>query len=362
MSRTKIKLAVSDFHMGKGPFLGGGAKNYLEDFFYDQRFAEFLGYYSSGDYERADVELIMCGDFFNHLQVDPMEHRPELVTERVALARTGAIIDGHPHVFEALSNFALCPNHKIVFLIGNHDLGLLWPSVQQFVVNRIGGQTHVNRMPQYVADKVCFEHGSQHVAENWIDFQNPFVTKGVSEPIVNLPWGDLFVIRFLNRVKRNRPYVDKVYPFKLYLRWALIHDTFFALRASISGIWYFLQVLLRIGENKKFKVKQTLKIMKEFSFPVKMHRAAKHVITSHPECNVVVFGHGHRPAFKQFGDGREYFNTGIWNEMISMEVGTFGRSLRFTFVEIRYDRDGIPHGQLKEWKGRYREVEDVVIV
>jgi UDP-2,3-diacylglucosamine pyrophosphatase LpxH len=135
----------------------------------------------------------------------------------------------------------------------------------------------------------------------------------------------------------------------------------FALRTAAYSVWYFLQVLFRIGENKKFRVRQTVKIMKEFSFPVKMHRAAKHVITSHPECRIVVFGHGHRPAVKQFGDGREYFNTGIWNEMISFEVGTFGRSLRFTFVEIRYDRDNYPRGQLKEWKGLYREVEDVVL-
>lgn len=362
MSRLKLKLAVSDFHLGKGPYLQNGERNYLEDFFYDQKFAEFLNYYSSEEYEKADVELVILGDFFNHLQVDPRELHPELITERVALARTGAIMDGHPSIFAALSKFAATPNHKVIFIIGNHDIGLLWPSVQRFVADLIGGETRVHRMPQYVADKVCFEHGNQQVAENWIDFQSPFITEGVSEPIINLPWGDLFVIRFLNRVKRGRPYLDKIYPFKRYLRWAIFHDTLFALRTSAYGILYFLEVLLRVGENKKFHPQRTLKIMKEFSFPVKMHRAAKHVITSHPECNVVVFGHAHRPAAKQFGDGREYYNTGIWNEMISMDVGNFGRSLRFTFVEIRYDKDNIPRGLLKEWKGCYREVEDVVLV
>lgn len=361
MSKTKLKLAVSDFHLGKGPYLSNGGRNYLEDFFYDQKFAEFLGYYSSEDYEKSDIELVICGDFFNHLQVDPRELHPELLTERVALTRTGAIMDGHPMVFEALKNFAAASNKRITFLIGNHDLGLMWPSVQQFVMDRIGGETRVHKFQQYVSDSVCFEHGNQQVAENWIDFQNPFVVKGVSEPIINLPWGDLFVIHFLNRVKRERPYVDKVYPFRLYLRWALIHDTLFALKASAFGLWYFLQVLFQIGENSKFRVRQTLKIMKEFSFPVKMHRAAKHVITSHSECRIVVFGHGHRTAAKQFGDGREYFNTGIWNEMISFDVGTFGRSLRLTFVEIRYDKDNVPRGLLKEWKGCYREVEDVVL-
>jgi UDP-2,3-diacylglucosamine pyrophosphatase LpxH len=346
--------------MGKGPYLSDGERNYLEDFFYDQKFAEFLAYYSSGDYEKAEVELVINGDFFNHLQVDPRELYPELITDRVAVARTGAIIEGHPAVFEGLRKFVAAPNHNIVFMIGNHDLGLFYPSVQRQVVDRIGGETRVHNMPQYVTNGVVFEHGNQQVAENWVDFQNPFVTKDVSEPIINLPWGDLFVIRFLNQVKRARPYIDKVFPFKQYLKWALLHDTLFALKASAFGLWYFLQVFLGIGENKKFRDRKMFRIVKEFSFPVKMHRAAKRVITSHPECRIVIFGHGHRPAHRQFKDGREYINTGIWNEMISFDVGSFGRTLRFTFAEIRY-KDGTPHGELKEWKGCYREVEDVVL-
>ncbi len=361
MSRLKLKLVVSDFHLGKGPYFANGERNYLEDFFYDQRFSEFLAYYSAEEYEKADIELVIGGDFFNHLQVDPREINPEFITERVALARTGAIMEGHPAIFEALKKFAATPNHRITFLVGNHDIALLYASVSRYVEQAIGGQTRVHMTPQHITDGVCFEHGNQHVAENWIDFDNPFVTKDVSEPIIDLPWGDLFVIRFLNRVKKERHYVDKVFPFKMYLRWALLHDTWFALRASFYGIVYFMQVLLKVGENRNFQTKRTLKIMKEFSFPVKMHRAAKRVLRAHPECKIVVFGHGHRPASWQFGDGRWYFNTGIWNEMISMDVGTMGRSLRFTFAEICYDKHNAPKGQLKEWKGCYREVEDVVL-
>jgi len=362
MSRPKLKLSVSDFHMGKGPFLSSGARNYLEDFFYDQRFAEFLEFYGSGDCEKAEVELVICGDFFNHLQVDPQEINPEFITERVALARTGAIVDGHPVVFEALKEFASKPNHKVTFLIGNHDVGLFWPSVRHFVCERIGGNVRVHDQARYITDKVCFEHGNQHVPENWIDYDKPIVKENTKEPIINLPWGDLFVIHFLNRMKRTRPYIDKVFPFRMYLTWAILHDTRFAFRTMFAGFGYFLKVLLQIGENKRFRVKQTLRILKNFSFPVRMKRAAWRTLRDHPECRIVVFGHGHRCATVQFRDGREYFNNGIWNEMISLDVGTMGRSLRLTFVEIRYDKGGIPQGVLKEWKGRYREVEDIIVV
>ncbi len=362
MSRLKLKLSVSDFHLGKGPFLSSGVRNYLEDFFYDQRFAEFLEFYCKNEYEKADIELVICGDFFNHLQVDPYEVKPEFITERVALARTGAIIDGHPVVFDALKNFASKPNHKITFLIGNHDVGLFWPTVRRFICERIGGNTLVCDKPKYIVDKVCFEHGNQHVAENWIDFEKPILYESAEEPILNLPWGDLFVIHFLNRVKRSRPYIDKVFPFKMYLMWALIHDTRFALQIIFSGMIYFLKVILKIGQNRPFRVKQFFRILKNFSFPVKMNRAAWRTLKENPQCSIVVFGHGHRCASVQFKDGREYFNNGIWNEMISLDVGTMGRSLRLTFVEIRYDKSGVPHGVLKEWKGRYREVEDMILV
>jgi len=360
MSRLKLKLAVSDFHMGAGPLLSNGHHNHLEDFLYDQRFAEFLEYYCAEDYFKAEVELVICGDFFNHLQVDPMEVRPEFLTERVGLARTGAIMDGHPKVFEALKKFAAAPNHKITFLIGNHDLGLFWPTVQKFILDRIGNTAGIHLKPQYVIDGVCFEHGSQHMAENWIDFDNPFVTNGQSEPIVNLTFGDLFAVRFLYRVKKERPYIGRVFPFRPYLWWALTHDTLFALRAIANGFAYFLGVLFRIGENRRFYTRQTVKIIKEFTYPLQMDRAAKEVLSSHPECQIAIFGHGHRCASTQFGDGRWYFNTGIWNEMTSLDLGSMGRSLRFTFVEMRYDKNDTPNGQLKEWKGRYREVEDMV--
>lgn len=362
MTRSRTKLVISDFHLGAGPVLPDGRANYLEDFFHDSKLVEFLEHYSSGDYERAEVELVINGDFFNHLQVYPKEGHPELMTESVAVMRTEAIMAGHPGIFIALGEFAAKPHHTIVFMIGNHDIGLLWPKVADMVVDRLGSNVRINKGPVYAEGGVWIEHGNQQVAENRIDFENPFLKEGFEEPIINMPWGDLFVIRYLNRRKKERPYIDKVYPFRLYLRWALIHDTVFALKAAGAGIAYFFAVLLRIGENKRFARQHFLKIVKEFSFPVKMDRAARRIFSINPSYSIVVFGHGHQAAAKVMRGGRQYFNTGIWNEMISLDIGTMGRQLKLTFVEITYDRDGVPHGHLKEWRGVYREVEEMGLV
>lgn len=359
MAKNQITLVLSDLHLGAGPTLPDGSTNYLEDFFHDPKLVEFLDFYSTGPNARREIALVLNGDFFNHLQVYPDENAPEFLTEEVAHKRTQAIIDGHLSVFDALSRFAAAPHHTVTFLIGNHDLGLFWPSVQKRLKEVLGQNVNVHMGSVYLKDDIWIEHGNQQVAEHKLDYVHPFAERGMEKPVVKLSWGDYFVLRFLNRMKRDRPYVDKVYPFRLYLRWALIHDTCFAIKASLAGLKYFLQVLLGIGDNKQLSRKRFLKIIKEFSFPVRMDRAAKRIFALHPDVKVVVFGHGHKAANELFAGGKQYFNTGIWNEMISLDLGTMGRSLMLTFVEISHDKDGLPKGRLMEWKGSHKEVEEV---
>ena len=71
--RRKLKLVLSDLHLGKGMRLPNGAINFLEGFYYDDQFVEFIHYYSSGVYRHHDIELIINGDFFDFLQVDYKE-------------------------------------------------------------------------------------------------------------------------------------------------------------------------------------------------------------------------------------------------------------------------------------------------
>jgi hypothetical protein len=47
----KLKLIVSDLHLGRGVRLPNGAVNAMEDFQHDMRFKEFLEYYSTDQYD-----------------------------------------------------------------------------------------------------------------------------------------------------------------------------------------------------------------------------------------------------------------------------------------------------------------------
>lgn len=355
----KLKLVVSDFHIGKGIFLPNGARNPLEDFFYDGKFIEFLQYYRKGEFENADVELICNGDFFNHLQLDYNERHPDWISEKVALSRMETILKGHAELFNEMRLFAETPQHRIVFMLGNHDPGLLFPSVAERIRKALGPNVTV-RLTPYRFDGVHIEHGNQFFADNAYNRERFFLTKGLPEPMVNLPWGSYFVIHYLNEVRKERPYFCKVYPFRYYLRWALIHDTIFALKTIFRILFYFLKLRFTKDPHRRSSFLRTIKIIMEVGLSPRLDLEAKKILFSEKDVHVVIFGHSHHAVMRQYLPGKVYLNTGVWNEQLSLEMSDPGKIVRLTYAQLDYDEQGVPHPSLKEWKGSHRIIEEVI--
>jgi UDP-2,3-diacylglucosamine pyrophosphatase LpxH len=318
-----------------------------------------MEYHRSGDYLSQDVELICNGDIFNHLQLDIHEKNPDIISERVALARMEEIIEGHAEVFREFHQFASTPHHRVVFMLGNHDPGLLFPAVAKKLREVIAESTQVKIRP-YRFDGVHVEHGNQYFADNAYSEERFFLTKDLPEPIVNLPWGSFFVVHYLNRVRRERPYFTKVYPFRYYLRWALIHDTWFALRSIGRILFYFFW--LRFGKSRfrRSSIIRTIKIIMEVGLAPHLDREAKKILLTDKDISIVIFGHTHHARFRQLVPGKIYMNTGLWNEQLSLEVANPGKIVDFTYGVLEYDEHGSPHPSLKRWKGAHRIIEDVV--
>ncbi len=352
------KLVVSDFHIGKGAFLPDGSRNPLEDFFFDGKFTEFLEYHRTGSFADAEVELIVNGDFFNHLQIDTRERHPDIISEKVALRRTNEILQGHRPLFDEMRRFCQTPGHRITFLLGNHDPGLLFPSVRQRLNECLGAPVLVKN-DSYRFDGVHIEHGHQFFADNAYNTGRYFLEKGLPEPIVNLPWGSFFVIHYLNKVRQERPYFCKIYPFRHYLRWALIHDTLFALRSIGRIAFYFLWLRFTRSPFRRSSIGRTFRIIKEVGISPKIEREAKKILLTDRETRIVILSHSHYAAFRQVAPGKTYINTGLWNEQISLELSNQGRVVRLTYAQLTYDEKGIPHPSLKEWKGHHRIIEDI---
>lgn len=355
----RLKLVVSDFHLGKGRLRPDGSVNVLEDFVSDERFAEFLAYHRSGEYEDAEVELILNGDFLNLLQIDVDERFPDYLTEEVEAAKVEQVIAGHPVLFDALARFAAAPGKAVAFLMGNHDPGLIFEAVREHLRRRIGGTVRFFD-DHYRFDGVHVEHGQQHEPMNAFDRRRYLLTRGFRQPVLNLPFGSYYLIHVLNAEKRERPWIDKVTPFSRLLRWLLFNDTAFFFRWLLrSSLFFFVAVSGRIA-HARFALRSAWRFLTGYSAFPTLELEAWRFLRTHPDVHVLVMGHTHIPLYREFSRDRVYVNTGTWNAMTSLDVGHLGERLRMTFCQLEYDEAGRPRPRLREWRGHHRVVEDVL--
>lgn len=356
----KIKLVVSDFHLGKGHILPDGSLNTFEEFYFDDRFTEFLQYYSSGEFADADVELVINGDFFNLLQTDYKGHFTTVITEAIELHKIKIIIEGHKQVFEALKHFAALPHKKITYIVGNHDQGLLWQKTRELLDEVVGTRINFKNIV-YFFDGIHIEHGHQHEAANRINPKKFFLKKDLPEPILNLPWASHFFINFVLKLKKQMPHVDKVRPFNALIRWGLLNEFLFTLKAIFGLIHHFILGGLVKERHRVFSLKTTLEIIKESAVFPDLEDSAKKILNDE-RVHTVIFGHTHVYLYRQWGNNKEYLNTGTWTEVTSLDIASLGKITKLTYAYIEYPTEGgRPRARLKEWRGHYRVEHDVAI-
>jgi len=354
--RRQVKLVVSDFHLGKGPYREDGSINVFEDFRADVKFAEFLDYHRAGEHGADDVELIVNGDFFNLLSVDLDGRLNEAITERVAVEKTTAILRGHPLVFDALRRFAAAPDHAVTFIMGNHDPGFLFGGVRDVVRRAVAGR-HAFVLDSYDFGGVHVEHGMQHEPMNAFDPQRYFAERR-GEVFLNLPLGSRYIIEVLNREKALRPYIDKVAPFRRYLLWALFNDPSVVLHISARSVDFGLRALLKkIPHAHELSPSEILERLVFFTAFPTLEREAKHLLARRGY-STVIMGHTHVPLYREYARDKVYINTGTWNPMPSLDMGSLGRTEQLTYAHVEWI-DGKPRARLREWRGLVRPAEDV---
>ena len=356
----KIKLVVSDLHLGKGRQLENGSLNSLEEFYYAEKLVEFIQYYSSGAYRDYDVEIIINGDFLNFLQVDYRGHFLTVITESVAVEILKSVIKGHPQVFRTMGDFLSMPHRKITYVIGNHDQGMMFQGCRDHL-NQVVGKALQYKNLIYFFDGVHIEHGHMHEAANRMDPKKFFLKQGWPEPILNLPFGSHFFVELVLKIKKKYPHVDKVRPFGQMIRWSLVNETSMAVRAFLELFKYAYRVLFISEQRFRWNIKGLLKIAFESAIFPDLSSAAKKILNVN-RIHTVIFCHTHVYEYRQWGTQKEYFNTGTWTELTSLDVISLGRITKLTFVLLEYvDQETRPRGRLKEWKGFHRIEEDVAV-
>ncbi len=195
-----------------------------KQFFFDgviQNFLDHLETLSQG----KKIELILNGDIFDFDSVmyrptEPIFHihwiekkRGLFPREARSLIKIQKIIEDHAIFFTALSNF-LKKGHELIFIIGNHDVELHYPSVQAEIRHALGEKDNSQSRIRfnewfYVSEKdTLIEHGNQY--DPYCVFEDPInpYSRGYNYITMKLPFGNQACRYILNGLGFFNPHVD----------------------------------------------------------------------------------------------------------------------------------------------------------
>lgn len=355
-----LMLVLSDFHLGKGKFLENGHINILEDFDEDEKFSEFLDHYSTGTYYFSDVNVVLNGDIFNMIQMDVNGVFTHLLTEDNTVQMVNEIVEGHPIFFQAIKKYLSRPNKKLTYVIGNHDISMVFEKAQQAFMEAVGGEVEFTH--QYISNGVLVEHGHRFEPINTVPRSKLIVNGPDNTPIINLPWASLFCIYLLPKLKEMRPFIDKVRPLSLYIKWTILHDFKFFMYLSWVTMAYCIRTQFRpFGKyNSNFKI--SLRQIFNIAIHPKYDKNAKRVFATRPDVKIVIMGHTHITEWRRFSDGKLYFNTGTWNQVPSVDAALHKSISNLTYVciELNEKKGSIKNAYLNVWQGKWRPFREEV--
>ena len=361
----KFKIIISDCHLSAGRYFQG-KYNPHEDFFFDQEMIDFFEYFSTGQYGEGydgpvEVELVINGDFLDFLNVPYLGEFEEGITEEIALAKLSAIFTAHHRVMLELKKFASKPNKKITYLIGNHDTELFFEKVREKITREWDPEgEYPSTRVKVIADQdriryeegIEIRHGNQFEASNAMDFQDPFILLSNGIKVLNIPWGSIYVLKIINRLKWQRANVDKIRPIKVYAFFGLIFDPIFTIKFIGLSIFYFLRTrMMSQSKRKLFGLKNTLKMLsQERTLFLDLDQEAREVLESDSSIHTIIMGHTHLPMHRVYSNGKQYLNSGTWTRMVYLDWRFIGEPFRKTFVLVSI-KNGEVKAELNQWAG-----------
>lgn len=207
-------FAISDLHFGVGR--DGSAWHPYEDFRWHDDFVRFLAALRAR--VPGGATLVLNGDTFELWQSTTndcplLSNRDLGCEEKAAKSRLERVLAQHKETIAALREFAEADGNKnkVVIVPGNHDAALLFGSVRDILVQKIGPKVQVVTDGYWLLGrKVLFEHGHQFDELNALKgWPKPFANSGGVEHLAR-PWGELFVLQIFDAQEKSYPVIDNV--------------------------------------------------------------------------------------------------------------------------------------------------------
>lgn len=351
--KSRAKIVISDLHLGEGRRNWDGSINVLEDFTVDSKFVEFIDFFSKA-YD--ELELILNGNFLEMMRCRAVVDSPDIIYETYALDIVRLAISGHPQVFEALRRFMENPGHRLVYVMGNADCGVLWTKVQDELRAAISPRMEF-RSHHYRDGGVYVEHGHAYDPFLSIDSERAFAEKD-SLSVLQLPWGAFFSAHFIQPLRALRPQFYRVRPMGNYMVWAFLFETLFFVRI-VTRFFRVIWKALRLKSYPGRRWWTLFGILLNRADPDALEERAEILLTEEG-LQKVIFGHTRLAGYRQFSSGKEYFNSGTWTRNLSLDLRSLGAFHRLTYVLVEYSVNAEPQAKLMEWFGKYEVIEDYV--
>ena len=244
--RARHTFSISDLHLTEAePF---NPKKPLwklfktRKFFIDSTFKVFLDHIESlagaDKNPEENIELILNGDVFDFDAVMRMPDDPKQFNlhwleklrglnaeEAKSRYKMEIILQDHQGWVVALREFLL-KGHRVVFIIGNHDIELHWPGVQKTVLDALNlpdpFKGHVRFCEWFYISNgdTLFEHGNQYDSYSLCaNPVHPLIKKG-RRVVVRMPFGDIANKLMLNGMGLMNPHVHSqfIMSFGQYIR------------------------------------------------------------------------------------------------------------------------------------------------
>lgn len=228
---SKYTAIISDLHLCEAEPVNTKyplwKKFKTKQFFFDDIFTSFLQEIEAKA-KGESVELILNGDIFDfdsvlRLPEEPIFNVSTIEKKRGLFPRSErscfkikVILEDHAVFVKALRDFVRRGN-RVVFIIGNHDLELHFPEVQEEVRHALDlnedEQKHVRFVEWfYISNEdTLIEHGNQYdpycLCEDPV---NPYV-QGYNYISLKLPFGNLACRYIMNGLGFFNPHVDSNY-------------------------------------------------------------------------------------------------------------------------------------------------------
>lgn len=358
---VSVNFYVSDFHMGEGVAsqnedfkyheIGTPMHDTRNDYVLDEYFYNFIDWILENTKHCSKVQLYLNGDMFDFSTVSLPYKSISLPYEEDAVAKFKIIMGSHTEFFDALTKFCRVENTAIKFFIGNHDLQLCWPTIQEMILERISSQNPRKILflhEEYTGSTHC-RHGESEF-HNKINHDKPIIT---AMEIAKLPSAiknrklnqamhdvlDVSISHYLNadlmyNLKKHHYLIGRMHAHDFvwldglkYIgrkswyrdRWFFFHAFYYFFRTLIRYVFFakFWHIKMKFGLGKILKILHWTFTGVLPGYTPK--DSAIKILHNNESVECVIYSHEHvyiSETIQINNKAKTYINTGTWKPLI----------------------------------------------